>query len=510
MFILVNYKYSDLYNQHHIGKQIEIVAVDMFGYGIPGFEVTWEENHNHIGKIYIDLETNDCYKLVSLSTDKIEWLPVERNYVINFKNKDIYYEKFELTESLCSDSELRFGSCEASMIKFRIRNNFVSLKNMWIVILEILGKNESEPFRFGIYKVYNDKTTADRKQRDITAYDIMYDILNADVSGWYNSIFTDNNYITMEYFRSSFLEFLGIEQEDKELANDTMEIRKTLQPETSEEVDGEETKTAGTKLYGKEVISAICEINGCFGHIGRNGKFNWIYLRNNTQGIYPANDLFPEHAPEYMFQSRFGSLYPKNPDSTRIEKGKYIKCDYEDYITKRIDSIKIIDTESEIGLFIGEGSNIYEITDNFLIKGKLDLEILGIANSILEKIGGIIYRPFSAECVGNPCLEVGDPVRINTKYELIESYILKRTLKGIQALKDSYSASGIEKYYGINSLILKTRKYGINRNNLKYIREFNGNSEEQINEFNKKIEEQRQEIDSLKESISFLMERVGE
>ena len=35
-------------------------------------------------------------------------------------NSDIHSEEFELTESLCSDSQLRFGSCEASMIKFRI------------------------------------------------------------------------------------------------------------------------------------------------------------------------------------------------------------------------------------------------------------------------------------------------------------------------------------------------------------------------------------------------------
>ena len=57
-----------------------------------------------------------------------------------------------------------------------------------------------------------------------------------------------------------------------------------------------------------------------------------------------------------------------------------------------------------------------------------------------------MYRPFDADCVGNPCLEIGDPIRISTRYEIVESYILKRTMKGIQALRDSYSAAGPEKY----------------------------------------------------------------
>ena len=43
-----------------------------------------------------------------------------------------------------------------------------------------------------------------------------------------------------------------------------------------------------------------------------------------------------------------------------------------------------------------------------------------IANNIYGKIRGIIYRPFSADCKGNPCIEVGDAVRLPTKYEIIE------------------------------------------------------------------------------------------
>ena len=76
--------------------------------------------------------------------------------------------------------------------------------------------------------------------------------------------------------------------------------------------------------------------------------------------------------------------------------------------------------------------------------GKGNEELTGIANNIYEKIRGIIYRPFSADCKGNLCIEVGDAVRLPTRYEIIESYVLKRTLKGIQALRDEYEATGEE------------------------------------------------------------------
>ena len=101
------------------------------------------------------------------------------------------------------------------------------------------------------------------------------------------------------------------------------------------------------------------------------------------------------------------------------------------------------------------------IEDNFLVYGKGTKELKGIAKNILSKIRGIVYRPFTADCKGNPCLEVGDAVRLPTKYELIESYIFKRTLKGIQALRDDLEADG-EEYRtnganGIQKSILKLK-----------------------------------------------------
>ena len=67
---------------------------------------------------------------------------VDKQLVISFDggtitNEDLHQEEFELTESLCSDSQLTFGSCEASEVKFRISNVFTSLKDKWLTITQI-------------------------------------------------------------------------------------------------------------------------------------------------------------------------------------------------------------------------------------------------------------------------------------------------------------------------------------------------------------------------------------
>ena len=363
---------------------------------------------------YFDLFTQD-------STNKQVLIEYDGGTITN---TELFAESMEITESLCSENELRFGSCEASIIKFKVGNVVIPLFNKWITVKMYLDGNTDTLFQIGRYKVYSDKPTADRKWREIVAYDAMYDILNTNVAKWYNTALpNEDSAMTMKAFRTSFLNYFGIEQEEIELVNDNMPIQKTIQPD---------------EISGRDVIRAICEINGCFGHITRAGTFKYIYLDRDIQGLYPRNDLYPAD-----------DLYPRNPKSTKIgSNGTYIDAKYEDYTTRTIDKLQIRKEENDIGAHAGKdnGENPYTIEDNFLVYGKSTEELTEIANNIFNKINYIIYRPFNATVKGNPCFEVGDAVRLVTRYELIESYVLQRTLKGVQALRDSFSAKGVEKY----------------------------------------------------------------
>lgn len=372
---------------------------------------------------------------------------------INITNTELHQEKFELTESLCSESELTFGACESGMIKFTVSNVFLPMKGKWLTAKMTLDGHEDKPFQIGRYKVYSDTPTADRTCRDVVAYDALYDILSSDVTDWYNQILPQkDSKVTLKQFRDSFFNHFGVEQEEVSLVNDEMIIEKTVEVKASSSgsSDTAETNTIGEAISGKEVLSCILEINGCMGNIGRVGKFRYVYLTQEMQGLYPANDLYPAD-----------DLYPRNPKSTSISKSQYISAQYEDYIVRTIDKLQIREKENDIGVIVGDGKNTYVIEGNFLVYGKGTKELNEIGEKTLSKIKGIIYRPFSADCKGNPCLEVGDAVRMTTKYELIETYILKRTLKGIQALRDDLEADGEEyrtsKVNGIQRSILQLK-----------------------------------------------------
>lgn len=351
---------------------------------------------------------------------------VEKQVTISYgntviTNEDLFNQEMTLEESLCSDSQLTFGSCEASVIKFKVANIVAPVKNQWLTVRMALDGNNDNPFTLGTYKVESDKPTADRKWREIVAYDALYDIINADVIDWYNKAFSNaGSTMTVKQFRHSFFEHFGIKEADTSLINDNEVIGKTWKSE---------------ELSGKTVVTAICEINGCFGHIGRDGIFHYIYLVQGMQGLFPANNIFPAD-----------DLYPRDPKTTPIPKNLYISCTYEDFTTRDIGKVQIINGDSGTVSTAGSGDNCYTIESNFLVANKTQAELDRIAERILGKVRGVTYRPFDAECLGNPCFEVGDPVRLSTTYDIVETYILKRTLTGIQALKDSYSSDGVEKY----------------------------------------------------------------
>lgn len=347
---------------------------------------------------------------------------------VNITNSEIHYEQFELKESLCSQSELTFGACEASQIKFKISNVFTSMVGMQLAVTTTLEGQKDAPFSLGKYRVVSDKPTADRRYRNVTAYDAMYDLLNAEVSGWYKGLTFP---MTLRQFRDSFCSYFGVEQEEITLINDDMTVEKTIDP-------GE--------LPGKTVIESICEINGCFGHIGRNGKLRYVVLEQMIEGLYPADDRYPAD-----------DLYPADPmGTTEVSRSNYISCQYEDFICQHIDKLQIRQEENDIGAISGTGNNCYIIEDNFLVYGKSAADLQTIADNVLSVIGVVWYRPAQVEARGNPCLEVGDGILLHTTRETIYTYILQRTLKGIQALKDSYTAEGEEYRTGQVNGIMKS------------------------------------------------------
>lgn len=343
---------------------------------------------------------------------------------------------FALEESLCSESELKFGACEANCVKFTARNTAGNIIGKTISIEETIDGDSKNPMPYGVFKVASDVPTADRTKRQITAYDAMYDIINADVKAWYAGLSFP---MTLKQFRNSFFAYLGIAQVETSLANDSMTVNKTI---VATQTDDSSAVTEESAISGKTVVTAICEINGCFGNMNRDGKFEYVFLKAITSALYPAEDLFPSD-----------NLFPSDAN-TESMTGHYITFDYEDFQSKAITQLEIKTSEDNAGAIVGTAGNNYSITGNFLVSDKTGAELEQIANNLLPIMAKAAYTPIkSCTCVGNPCLTLGEPIRFNTTREIVETYLLQRTLTGVQSKRDSISAQGTQTHSAkVNSI----------------------------------------------------------
>lgn len=373
-------------------------------------------------------------------------------------NDDLHNEEFTLTEGLCSENELRFGCCEASELKFRVTNAVGSLKNRKITVSSIMAGHTDDPFQFGKYTVESDAKSGDRRYRDITAYDQMHDVANAEVSAWYNGLSFP---LPLLDFRNSFCQYMGIDQETVSLANDAMMVAETIKP---------------SELSGKTVLEAICEINGCFGHFGRDGKLHYVHLKKMEKGLYPQTTLYPHNG-----------LYPHGAKNvSKVSNSSYISCQYEDYICQSIDKLQIRQNENDIGAVSGTGNNCYVVENNFLVYGMSAEDLQTVADNLLPVISGVWYRPAQVVARANPCLEVGDGIILNTREADVYTYIFERKLTGIQNIRDSYSAEG-EEY--------RSKQINGVMSDIKQLRG-------KTNELERNVEETRSEIKDVENNLS--------
>lgn len=339
---------------------------------------------------------------------------------VKIENDLLEQEGFELHQSLCSESQIRFGACESNYITFVMHENIPTLKGKVLKVYLIPDSDASKMVQIGVFKVDEDKLSSDRTKRTITAYDAMYDILNSDVAAWYNTELPNSSSTkTMAQFRADLMTHFGLTAESVTLANDSAVIKRTIEPES---------------LSGADIIRAICELNGVFGTITNEGKFRYVELASGIDdGLFPSETLYPDDA-----------LYPQdvNPSVTPMSKARYIDVQFEDYNSEAITQLTIRANDEDVGVTVGTSGNRYVITGNPLVFGYSAADLTTVATNALAKMINRYYKPCTVNAVGNPLFEVGDPIRVATTYRGIVTYIFQRTMRGIQALRDTYTASG--------------------------------------------------------------------
>lgn len=319
---------------------------------------------------------------------------------------EVYYESMTLDEAIFDSDSFEAVGCIASQFVISIRDSGINLKDRRITVTISLADVDNSTIP--LFSGYIDSVDreAQKKMQKITAYDALYSKGNTDIASWYNNLSFP---ITIKNFRDSLFSYLGITQVTTVLPNDSLSIAKEYSP---------------TTLKAIGVIKSICQINGCFGIINREGNFEYRFL---------------------------------NTSSTAESVSFYKKMDYKDYVVNPVDKLTIRQNTEDTGITIGTGDNQYIIQGNMFTYNLDSNAVRTIASNIYTYLKDIEYIPFNAANNGYPWIEVGDNCVLNysvydfdnstsaqSVYKSVTVVVFKRTMKGIQNLVDEYSAEGKE------------------------------------------------------------------
>lgn len=349
--------------------------------------------------------------------------PVDDTPLLLLEGEQIAYESLSINQMLCSSESLTFGECNAAKVEITVADVTMDVTGKEFMLSLEVGGYE---MMLGIYKVDSFERQADRRLRKIVAYDRMLNF-DVDVSGWYRGLTFP---MTLKQYRDSLCDFIGIRQNSITLPLDDMTITRSIDP---------------SKLSGRDAMKAICEINGCFGQIDVTGKFKYVFL--GASGLFPSEELYPAD-----------DLFPSQLEGENLSHYKSSGTTYEDFLVYGIDKVQIRQEEGDIGASYGAGTNAYTIQGNFLVYGKDAQELLTIAATVHNNISRKVYRPCKIVTQALPWVEPGDGIVCYTSDDVIETFCLKRTIKGIQAMMDTFEANGSRERresFGIGTQIIQ-------------------------------------------------------
>jgi len=324
-------------------------------------------------------------------------------------NDQIYTESLKLKESLCESKNIEFVGCIASSFKIKVSNLKQDIKGKKIEAYIYTDATSSSPIKLFSGIVDSVVRDSNKRSKEITAYDVLYSKGNIDVAGWYKSLTFP---ITLLNLRNSLFSYLGITQVSATLPADTISVNKQYNPES---------------LQSITVIRSICQINGMFGIINRDGKFEYRA---------PIKDL--ENVEHFDF---------------------YRTVDFEEFEVKPVDRVIVRQNEDDSKqVAYGGGKNTYIVQGNMFTVDLGQNVKKSIAQYIHDSISGFKYIPVKSSNNGLPWIECGlDAVSYEVyNYDYDKSkpddsefinktfYVLNREMSGIQALKDSYISEGDE------------------------------------------------------------------
>ena len=308
-------------------------------------------------------------------------------------------DSIRIKEQLCSSDALKIGSCEAASLEIQLADiGDLELKDKRLDIIVSMQGSEYFEFSLGSFRVDENPRRNNTWFYTLTAYDNMT-LFDTDVRKWYSRLAFP---VTLKQLRDSLCAYVGVQQAaGQTLPLDNLRLTKA--------------DLAGS-LSGREALRAICELNGCFGHINRQGQLVYITLGGNSVITFTEG----------------GDTHYK-PGAT-----------HEPWATEPYDSVIVYSIDDDTGVTYPEigGMRSLSIGNNFLTYGLTDAQKATVAQTIYDRVGMISYTPHHTSVQGRPWLEVGDPITISADGDSITTFILERSLTGYQMMQDELEAKG--------------------------------------------------------------------
>lgn len=371
-------------------------------------------------------------------------------------NENIDQNTLTLQESICSEQYFIFGGCVCNQITFQAHHdqfNGTSEEFYPHGKIEVYIERKGTEIKIFTGEIDSAERKANSLTRNFIAYDYLYKLRNTDIARWYKNQTTDKKKkLTQKQFRDKLFEFLGLEQVSTKLHWDDAYV-----PDTNN----------SNEMNVVNILKDLCLQNDRFGWMNRDGKFEYLKLRQNSyrygqttgnQNIYKYYNNEEVHLDTFKsFTAKEGRIWFPNVIFCDPDPNRAFGFTQGDYTAQEAYDNNVYYNRNSF--FVGNEDWLNYVWDADEYGG------ISRAEPIMKICYGVFvdqdlrkyYRAqgYTAEVQGNPFNMVGQAVELYYKKQIqhddqeptelqwyVHSYIMSRTLKiGATDMIDTYSAN---------------------------------------------------------------------
>lgn len=371
-------------------------------------------------------------------------------------NENIDQSSITLQESICSENYFIFGGCVCNQITFQAYHdqfNGTSEEFYPSGKIEVYIERKGTKIKIFTGEIDSAERKANSLTRNFIAYDYLYKLRNTDIARWYKNQTTDKKKkLTQKQFRDKLFEFLGLEQVSTKLHWDD-----TYVPDTNN----------SNEMNVVNILKDLCLQNDRFGWMNRDGKFEYLKLRQNSyrygqttgnQNIYKYYNNEEVHLDTFKsFTAKEGRVWFPNVIFCDPDPNRAFGFTQGDYTAQEAYDNNVYYNRNSF--FVGNEDWLNYVWDADEYGG------ISRAKPIIKICYGVFvdqdlrkyYRAqgYTAEVQGNPLNMVGQAIELYYKKQIqhddqeptelqwyVHSYIMSRTLKiGVTDMIDTYSAN---------------------------------------------------------------------